>query len=68
MRYRGEYLHFRCDKHKVEGGETASPNYEYRCGVSGCDRPAKAYWYKGSKFETLAAQVDRPELYDGWLG
>jgi len=64
MRCRGEYLHFRCDKHKVDGWDACGSSHEYRCGVSGCDRPAKSYWYRGAKFETLAAQVEVSRTFD----
>ena len=50
---RGEYLHFRCEKHTVEGHAVAGNLAVYRCGVKGCDRPAKAFWYRGEQFQNL---------------
>jgi hypothetical protein len=50
---RGEYLHFRCGKHEIEGHTKAGAVPTYRCGVRGCDLPAKAYWYRGEQYQTL---------------
>ena len=49
---RGEYLHFRCDRHKVDGFHV-SGQANYCCQIKGCDRPATAYWYRGDKFQKL---------------
>jgi hypothetical protein len=52
---KGEYYHFRCDKHAHEGAQLrVSPCADFRCDVRGCDRPAKAYWYAGEQFSVLA--------------
>ena len=49
---RGEYRHFRCDRHKVEGYHMTG-HANYPCGVRGCERPASAYWYRGEQFQRI---------------
>ena len=53
---RGEYLHFRCDKHKVDGFHY-SGQANYRCGVKGCQWPASAYWYRGEQYQKLPVPI-----------
>lgn len=48
---RGEYVHFRCDRHEVEGHHQVGQYASYKCAV--CGNPAKAYWYRGDKFQHL---------------
>lgn len=64
---RGEYLHFRCQAHRAEGAFEESRQTTYRCSVKGCDRPAKAYWYRGEQYEHLPAITVFEISYDGWL-
>ena len=53
---RGEYLHFRCDKHKVDGFHY-SGQANYRCGIKGCPWPASAYWYRGEQYQKLSVPI-----------
>lgn len=50
---RGEFLHFRCADHAIDGHFEAGKNATYPCSVRGCERPAKAYWYRGEQYEQL---------------
>lgn len=50
---RGEYLHFRCLAHAVEGHFEARQGFERRCEVAGCDKRAAGYWYRGDKYAEL---------------
>ena len=50
---RGDYLHFRCDKHEVEGSIEKGTQLAYRCGSPGCKNAARPYWYRGEQFATL---------------
>lgn len=60
----GEYLHFRCDRHKVDGHFESKP-YEMpaKCGVIGCRNRGKPYWYKGEKYANLPYEIN----YSSWL-
>ncbi len=48
------YLHFRCQRHQVSGAHAEGKEATYRCGVAGCQQPAKSYWYRGPQFERLS--------------
>lgn len=53
----GEYIHFRCDRHQVEGFHV-SGQANYRCEVKGCQWPATAYWFKGEQYQKLPTPQD----------
>ena len=63
---RGEFLHFRCAAHRAEGAFEESRNAVYRCGIKGCERPARAYWYKGEQYASLPAALVVEINYDEW--
>jgi hypothetical protein len=57
---RGQYIHFRCDRHKVEGYEHEGRYPEYKCSL--CGNPAKAYWYKGDKWQKLPSMMSPNDI------
>ena len=50
---RGEYLHFRCAWHAVDGSFEQRSGFERRCGVKGCQNKGMGYWYRGAKYAEL---------------
>jgi hypothetical protein len=56
MIFRGEYLHFRCSWHAVDGHFHVSQEYmAHKCQAPGCENQGRAYWYRGAQFATLPA-------------
>ena len=62
----GEYLHFRCYKHTVDGHfEERSYPSEAKCEVPGCENRGRAYWYRGPQYAQL--QLSYPANFQEWL-
>ena len=62
---KGEYYHFRCDRHapeETEGRVRVSQSAAFRCDQPRCDLPARAYWFTGEKFAKLTMNV-KPEFW-----
>jgi len=49
----GEYLHFRCVWHSVDGHFEMRSGFSIKCEVLGCKNSGHAYWYRGIKYATL---------------
>ena len=54
---RGEYLHFRCPWHAVEGHFQMRSGFEAKCEVITCKNRGHGYWYRGEKFAKLPQPV-----------
>ena len=60
----GEFVHFRCAWHAIEGhfdpgqGKQPRGGFYVKCEFIGCENRGLAYWYKGAKFADLP-RVDK---------
>jgi len=64
---RGEFLYFRCGAHAVPGAFSEGTVAVYDCGVKGCERLARAYWYRGEQFAKLPVVALITASFDEWL-
>ena len=49
----GEYLHFRCAWHTVDGHFEHRDGFAVKCEVIGCKNRGLAFWYRGDKYAAL---------------
>lgn len=66
----GEYVHFRCVWHAVDGyfdppqGKNPRGGFWIKCEVMGCGNRGLAYWYRGPQFQTLPQPTKLDQVID----